>query len=147
ELIAVLDLALLGDVDADHLVNTSGEVVVVLTGEDAHADDLAGLTVRNGHGRVANRAGLLTEDGAQLALRRAQLRLTLRGDLRDADVSVAAVRTDADDTALIKVSKDVLGDVRDVAGDPLRAPLGVAGVDLVLLDVDRGQHVLLNHAL
>src|SRR5699024_11513111 len=98
-------------------------------------------------GGIANLAGLLTEDGAQQALLRGQLRLTLRGDLTDEDVTVADVRTDADDTALIKVSKDVLADVRDVAGDLLRAQLGVAGVDLVLLDVDRGQHVLLNHAL
>ena len=38
-------------------------------------------------------------------------------------------------------------EVRDVAGDLLGAELGVAGVDLVLLDVDRGEHVVLHQAL
>src|SRR3712207_8397944 len=43
-----------------------------------------------------------------------------------------------------EVGQDLLGDVRDVPGDLLGAQLGVAGVDLVLLDVDRRQHVVLD---
>ena len=54
---------------------------------------------------------------------------------------------DADDAALVEVGEDLLGDVRDVPGDLLRAELGVAGVDLVLLDVDRGEDVVLHEAL
>jgi hypothetical protein len=40
-----------------------------------------------------------------------------------------------------------LADVRDVAGDLLRPELGVAGGDLELLDVDRGEDVFLTMRL
>jgi hypothetical protein len=49
--------------------------------------------------------------------------------------------------ALVEVGQHLLGDVRDVPGDLLGPELGVAGVDLVLLDVDRGQDVVLDDAL
>jgi hypothetical protein len=44
-------------------------------------------------------------------------------------------------------ASSLVGDVRDVAGDLLGTQLGVAGVDLVLLDVDRGEDVFLHQAL
>ena len=62
-------------------------------------------------------------------------------------VAGADLGADADDAALVEVLQDVLGDVRDVAGDLLGTELGVAGVDLVLLDVDRREHVVLHEAL
>ena len=96
---------------------------------------------------VADLAGLLTEDRAQQALLRRELGLALRRDLADEDVAGADLGTDADDAALVEVLEDVLGEVRDVAGDLLGAELGVAGVDLVLLDVDRREHVVLHEAL
>ena len=43
--------------------------------------------------------------------------------------------------------EDVVAEVRDVPGDLLGAELGVAGVDLVLVDVDRGEHVVLDETL
>ncbi len=96
---------------------------------------------------VADLTGLLTEDGTQQALLRGQLGLALRGDLADQDVAVADLRTDAHDAALVEVGEDLVGDVRDVPGDLLGTELGVAGVDLVLLDVDRGEHVLFDETL
>ena len=51
---------------------------------------------------------------------------------------------DADDAALVEVLERLLADVGDVAGDLLGAELGVAGLDLELLDVDRGEEVLLD---
>ena len=48
---------------------------------------------------------------------------------------------------LVEVAQHLLGDVGDVAGDLLGPELGVTGVDLVLLDVDRGEHVLLDQPL
>ena len=97
--------------------------------------------------RVAHLAGLLTEDRAQEALLRGELGLALRRDLADEDVAGADLGADADDAALVEVLEDVLREVRDVAGDLLGAELGVAGVDLVLLDVDRREHVVLHEAL
>src|SRR5690606_35148765 len=147
ELVTVGDLALVGDVDAHQLVDTRRQLVTLLAVEHLHADDRAGLTVRHLHRGVAHLAGLLTEDGAQQALLRGQLGLTLGGHLADQQVAVADLGADADDAALVEVGQDLLGDVRDVPGDLLRTQLGVTGVDLVLLDVDRGEHVLLHQAL
>ena len=97
--------------------------------------------------RVADLTGLLTEDRAQQALLRRELGLALGRDLADEDVAGADLGADADDAALVEVLEDVLGEVRDVARDLLGAELGVAGVDLVLLDVDRREHVVLHEAL
>ena len=147
QLIAVLDLALLGNVHTNHFVDAGGQVVVILPGESTNANDLAGFTVRHLHGGVANLAGLLAEDGAQQALLRGQLGLALRGDLTHQDVAVADVGTDADNTAVIQVLQHVLGHVRDFTGNFLGTELGVAGVNFVFLNVDRGENVLLHKAL
>ena len=56
------------------------------------------------------------------------------------------VGADPDDAPLVEVGQHLVGDVRDVPGDLLGAQLGVAGVDLVLVDVDRGEHVVLDDA-
>src|SRR6478736_3946924 len=147
ELVALADLALLGHVDAHQLVHAGRELVALLTGEHADVDDLAGLAVRHLQRGVAHLTGLLTEDRAQEALLRGELGLALGRDLADEDVAGADLGTDADDAALVEVLEDVLGEVRDVAGDLLGAQLRVAGVDLVLLDVDRREHVVLHETL
>ena len=54
---------------------------------------------------------------------------------------------DAHDAALVEVRERLLGAVRDVARDLLVAELRRARVDLVLVDVDRGQHVVLDDPL
>ena len=96
---------------------------------------------------VADLARLLAEDRAEQPLLRGQLRLALGRDLADQDVAGLDLGSDPDDAALVQVREDLLGDVRDVPGDLLGAELGVAGVDLVLFDVDRGEHVVLHQAL
>ena len=83
-------------------------------------------------------AGLLAEDGAEQALFRRELGLALGRDLADEDVAGGNFGADADDAALVEIRKHLFGDVGDVAGDLLRAELGVADVNRVLLDVDRG---------
>src|SRR6476620_4285144 len=147
ELVTVGDLALVGHVDADELVDAGRQVVAQVGTELLDADDRAGLAVGHLERRVADLAGLLTEDGAQQALLRRQLGLALGRDLADEQVAVTDLGADADDAALVEVGEDLLGDVRDVPGDLLRPQLGVAGVDLVLLDVDRGEDVVLHQTL
>ena len=146
ELVALADLALLGDVDPHQLVHARRQLVAVLADEHADVDDLAVLAVGHLQRRVADLTRLLTEDRAQEALLRRELGLALRRDLADEHVAGADLGADADDAALVEVLQDVLGEVRDVAGDLLGAELGVAGVDLVLLDVDRGEHVVARRA-
>nr|AHE14888.1 hypothetical protein asmbl_9 [uncultured bacterium] len=147
QLVAVADLAHLGHVDPDELVDAGGQLVAVLAREHADADDLAGLTVLDLEAGVADLAGLLTEDRPQQPLLGGQLGLALGRDLADEDVAGDDLGADADDAALVEVGEDLLGDVRDVPGDLLGTELGVAGVDLELLDVDRGQDVVLHEAL
>jgi hypothetical protein len=137
QLVAVLDLALLCDVDADQLVDARRQFVAVVPAEHPDADDLAGLTVRDLQGGVADLAGLLTEDRAQQPLFRRQLGLALGRDLANKNVTRDDVCSDADDAALVEVSKHFFADVRDVASDLLRAQLGVTRIDFVLFDVDR----------
>ena len=147
ELVAVGDLAALGDVHPDQLVHTGGQLVAVLTVEGAHLDDRAGLAVRHLERGVAHLARLLAEDRAQQPLLGGQLGLALGRDLPDEDVARVDLGADPHDAALVEVRQDLLGDVRDVARDLLGAQLGVAGVDLVLFDVDRGEDVVLHQTL
>ncbi len=110
-------------------------------------DDAAGLTVRDLERRVAHLARLLAEDRAQQPLLGGELGLALRGDLAHEHVAGEDLGADADDAVLVEVGQNVLADVRDLAGDLLRTELGIARLDLVLLDVDRGEQVVAHHAL
>ena len=147
QLVALGDLALLGHVDPDQLVHPGRQLVGVVPGEHPDVDDLALLPVGDLEGGVADLAGLLAEDGPQQALLGGLLGLALRGDLADQHVAGADLGADADDAPLVEVGQDLLGEVRDVPGDLLGPELGVPGVDLVLLDVDRGEHVVPHQAL
>ena len=123
------------------------QLVGVLAGEHPDVDDLARLAVGHLERGVADLAGLLAEDGPQQALLGRELGLALGGDLADQHVAGADLGADADDAPLVEVLEDLLGQVGDVPGDLLGAELGVAGVDLVLLDVDRGEHVVAHQPL
>ena len=134
-LLGVLDvlgaLVLLGALAAEHL------------GRDDDALDAR----RHAQRRVAHVARLLAEDRAQQLLFRRQLGLALRRDLADEDVARLHLGADAHDARLVEVLEGLLADVRDVARDLFLAELGVAGDALELLDVDRGEDVVLDQAL
>ena len=146
-LVADGDLALLGDRDADQAVDAGQQLVAVLAGEDLDVDDLAALAVRQAQRGVLHLAGLLAEDRAQQPLLGGQLGLALGRDLADQDVAGLDLGADVDDPVLVEVLEGLLADVRDVAGDLLGAELRVARLDLVLLDVDRGEQVLADEPL
>ena len=151
KLVALRDLTVLRDVHADHLVDAVGQLIAVLfgifAGDFLDRDDGTGLAVRHAQRGVAHFAALLTEDGAQQTLLRGQLGFALRGDLADQDVAGFDFGADADDATLVEVRDRVLADIRQVAGDFLSAELGFTGVDLVFLDVDRGQGVVAHQTL
>ncbi len=107
----------------------------------------AALAVGHLQGGVADLPGLLAEDGPQQALLSGEVGLALGGDLAHQDVAGVNLRADADDAVLVQVLQGVLAHVGDVPGDLLGAQLGVAGVDLILLDVDGGIQVLPDQAL
>ena len=146
-LVADRDLALLGDATPDQAVDARLEVVVELAPELADLDDLAALAVRQAQRGVLHLASLLAEDRAQQALLRRQLRLALGRDLADEDVARAHLGADVDDALLVEVLQGLLADVRDVARDLFGPELGVARLQLVLLDVDAGEEVVLDEAI
>ena len=147
QLVAHADLALLGHVNPDQLVDAGGQLVAAVAALHPDVDDLAGLTVRNLQRCVTHLAGLLAEDGPQETLLRGELGLALRGDLADQHVTGRHLGAHAHNAQLVEVGEDLVGQVRDVAGDLLGTQLGVAGVDRVLVDVDRREDVVLDQAL
>jgi hypothetical protein len=76
-----------------------------------------------------------------------QLGLALGRDLADQDVAGLDLGADPHDARVVEVGQGLLTDVRDVAGDLFLAELGVAGDALELLDVDRGEDVVLDQLL
>ena len=121
-------------------------LLLSLAGEDADVNHRAFDSRRAGERSIANVAGLLAEDGAKQLLFRGQLRLALRSHLADENVVVLDLGADADDAALVKIAQRMLADVGDITGDLFRSQLGVARLDLELLDVHGGV-VVLTHQL
>ena len=146
-LIANADLALLGDVAAHDLAHAGLQLVAVLRGEHLDVHDDAVSAVGHTQGGITHFACLLAEDGAQQALLGGQLGLALRGDLADQNIAALDLGTDADDAALVQILQSVLRDVGDITGDLLGSQLGVAGLRLVLLNMNGGVHVLAHDLL
>jgi hypothetical protein len=146
-LVADADLALLGNRDPDQAVHARHEFVAFLAAEDPDIDDLAALAVRQAEGRVLHFAGLLAEDRAEESFLCGQFGLALGSDLADQDVAGLDFGTDVNDAFFVQVLERLLADVRDVSGDLFGAELGVAGLQLVLLDMDAGEEVFLDQSL
>src|SRR5699024_5293777 len=98
------DLTLLSHVDADHFIDARCQIIIFVAGETSNANDLAGFTVWNLHGGVANFTSLLTEDCAQKTLFCGQLGFTLRRHLTDEDVASVNIGLEAEDAAVIQVT-------------------------------------------
>ena len=106
------------------------------------------LAVRHTQGGVADLARLLAEDRAEQTLLSGQLGLALRGDLADQDIAGVHLGADADDAALVQVacsaSSPTFGMSRVISSG---SELGIAGLGLVLLDMDRGVYVIADQTL
>ena len=148
ELVALGDLALGRDEDADQVVDARGQIVALVAAEGEDVDDDPALAVGNLERGVANLARLLLEDRADQGFSSAVSSVSPLGvTLPTREVAGDNLGADADDAPLVQVAQALLAAVGDVAGDLLVAELGRAGVDLVLLDVDRGELVVLDQAL
>src|SRR5487761_1983406 len=146
-LVARADLTLLRYSDTHQMVHTRRQIVVVFAREDLDLDHLATLAMRYAQRCVFHITRLLTKDRAQQLLLSGQLRLALRRDFAYQDVAWADLRADIDDAALIQITQAIFAHVRDIARDLLRAELGVARLDLVLLDVNAGEQILAHDML
>ncbi len=141
-LIAHADLALLGDIAANHHIDTRAELVAILAGKDLHIHNDTVLAVRYTQGGIPHLARLLTEDRPQQPLLRCQLGLALRGHLTDQDIAAAHLGADADNAALVQILQRVIAHIGDIAGDLLRPQLGIAGFHFVFLNVDGGVYII-----
>src|SRR4029079_1924663 len=103
ELVALRDLALLGDEHAHEVVDPRREVVTGGAAEGLDVDDDATLAVRHLEARVADLAGLLLEDRADELLLGRKLGLALRRDLADEEVAGADLGPDAHDALLVEL--------------------------------------------
>ena len=146
-LVADRNLSLLCDVNADILVHARGELIAVLSRKDTRLHDRAVGAVRHLERGVADFSGLLAEDCTEQSLLRRQLGLALRRHLADQNVTGANLRTDADDAVVIEIPERVVADTRDISRDLLRAELRVARCALVLLNVNRGEDIILHETL
>ena len=113
---------------------------------DLHVHDHAVGAGGNLERGVLHVGGLLAEDRPEQALFRREFRLGLRSDLADEDIAGLDLCADADDAVGSEVSHRLFAEVGDVAGDFLRPELGVAGAHLELINVDGGEHVVLQDA-
>src|SRR5262245_7474366 len=115
--------------------------------EYAHLDHGAGDARRQFERGVAHVGGLLAEDGAKQLLLRRHRALALGRDLAHEDVARIDLGADIDDARLVEILERLFRDVGNVAGDFLRAELGVARHHLEFLDMDRGEYVVADDAL
>ncbi|CAB4717225.1 unannotated protein [freshwater metagenome] len=147
ELVAHADLALLCDIHAHELVDARRKFMTIVAAEHLDVDDLALFAVRNLERGVANFASLLTEDCTKETLFWSEFRFTLRGDLADKNIACRNFSTHTNDSALIKISENFIGKVRNITSDFFRTKFRVARIDFVFLDMDRRKYVVLYKAL
>src|SRR5262245_3694309 len=115
--------------------------------EYAHLDHGAGNAWRQFERSIAHVGGLLAEDGAKQLLLWRHRALALGRYLAHEDVARIDLGADIDDARLVEILERLFRDVGNVAGDFLRAELGVARHHLEFLDMDRGEHVGADDAL
>ena len=101
----------------------------------------------NNQRSILNIGGFFTEDRAEQLFFRGKLGFRLRRNFADENVTRLHFRTDPNNTVMIEVLERLFTDVRDIARDLFRPELGVASVDLELLDVNRGEDVFLQNFL
>ncbi len=141
------NLSLLRNVDTNRLVHTGGQLIAVFSGEYPGIHNNTVLAVRNLQRGVTDFSCLFSENRTKQTLLGGQLGLSLRSYLSDEDISGTYLRTDADNAALIQILQRIIADTGNILCDLLRSELGVAGLALVLFDMDGGVHVITHQTL
>ena len=108
ELVALGDLALLGDEHAHQVIDAGRQIVAVVAAEGLDVDHDAALTVRHLERGVTDLTCLLLEDRADQLLLGGQLGLALGRDLADEQVAGLDLGADADDAAVVEVAQRLL---------------------------------------
>ncbi len=146
-LVTRADFALLGDTDTHQLVDAWRQFIPLVARENLHFNNFATLTMRHAQGGILDLAGLFTENGSQQLFLSSQLGLALGSYLADENVLRPNLGANIDDATLVEVTQSLLTDIWNVARDFFWSKLGVACVDLVLFNMDRGEEVFTHYAL
>ena len=148
ELVALGDLALLRDVDADELVDARATGRRPLSRENVLTSITLPPSPCGTLSEVSRTSRAFSLKIARISFSSAVSSVSPFGvtlpTSRSPEPTSAPMRTIA---ALVEVLERLLRAVRDVARDLLVAELRRAGVDLVLVDVDRREHVVLDEPL
>src|SRR5579883_1123488 len=128
--------------ELEDLVGFNGFVPLVffsaLAGEDFHVNDGAFDARRAVKGGIANVAGFFAENGTKQFFFRRERGFALGRNLADQNVAGLHDRADTDDAAFVQVAEERLANIGNVARDLFGAQLGVARLDFILLDMNRG---------
>ena len=103
--------------------------------------------MRNLEGGVADLSCLLTEDGAQKPLLSSQLSLSLRSYLTNQDIAGTNLCTNTNDSSVVQIFQCIITDTRNVSGNLFRSKLGITGLCLIFLNMDRCIYIILNKSL
>ena len=121
------------------MLTPGAQLIAVFSREDLDVHNDAVLAVRNTEGRIANLAGLFTEDGAQQALFGGQLGFALRRDLTDQNIAGVNLRTDTNDAAVVKVaaaeSSSTFGMSRVISSAPSLVSLASISYSSIWMEV------------
>ena len=135
-LVADGDFSLLCDVYADEFIDAGCEFVFILSRKDLDVYYDTAFSVGNAQGRVTHFSCLLTEDCAEQSFFGRELRLALRSNFTDEDITGLDLRTYHYDAVFVKVFEDFVAEVGDISGDLFVTEFGVSALDFVLFDVN-----------
>ena len=123
-----------------------GTLLVFLLGRNFDVHHLAIDTGRHLERGVLDISSFLTKDSTEQTFFRCQLGLALRRDFADQNIARFHLGTHTNHSVHVEVLQCLFTEVRDVAGDFLRAKLGVPCSHLVLGNVDGRVNVVLHDA-
>ena len=143
-LVAHLNFALLRDIDADEFVYARFEFVFILSREHFDVHDDAAFAVRNAEGGISDLSRLFAENGAQQSFFGRKLRFALGGNFADENIAALHFRADAHDAFLVEIFQRVVAHVGNIARDLFLPEFGIPCLRFVFLDVNGGEHVVLD---
>ena len=141
-LVTNLNLALLGDIDADDHVCSRGKLIALFTSKHAHVNNATLFTVRHTQGVITNITSLFTENCSQEFFFRWLIGFTFRRDLTNKDFTRTDPSTNANNALFIKVTQRIFTDVRNFTGDFFGTEFGLSCFNFVFFNVNRSVHIV-----
>ena len=135
-------LSLLRDIYLNYLVYSGRKLIAVIAAEDSNVNYDTRFTVRQSERGITNLSCLFSEDSAEQSFLGGKLGLSLGSNLTYEYIARMNLGTDTDDTVGIKIADSVIADIGKLAGDFLGSELGIAGLAIIFLNVNRGINVI-----